>query len=192
MCMYNFITCIAIVRIRVGRYMMEAKDLTDTFYGLATVNMCHTSFMLRCAAFDAELADLLKTSVLQDTLVILMADHGIHNSDYTKTPAGGYEWRNPFLYMLMPKSHETAEIRETLHHNKNKLVTHQDFHQTQVALMTGKPGGMDGSGDKHAHDLLTERVSKSRTCAQAGVDSSWCLRKAYTKAFCFPEGRPSD
>ena len=99
----------------------------------------------RCAAFDAELADLLTTSILEDTLVILMSDHGIHDSDYTKTPAGGYEHRNPFLYLLMPKSHETAAIRETLGHNTNKLVTHQDFHQTQVALMTGTPGGIDGA-----------------------------------------------
>ena len=73
----------------------------------AAVNtmVAHEHFMLRLPSLDADLAAMLlrmASTVLQDTVVILLSDHGTHGIWYNEYELGATEHQLPFLYVLAP------------------------------------------------------------------------------------------
>lgn len=83
------------------------------------------------------LEELDNTGQLDNTITILLSDHGNHMSPWFYHTANGFkEQRLPFLYILVPKAylHSRSLQEETLRENEQKLVTAFDVYTTLLDI----------------------------------------------------------
>ncbi len=120
------------------------------------------------------LVDLERKGHLNNTILILMSDHGARFSNVRQTVQGKYEERMPYFgFRFPPWFHEkySSAIRN-FKINQNRLTTPFDIHETFVDMLnyTGA-----GKGDvKHRGISLFKEIPKERTCKDAGIDNHWC------------------
>ena len=145
----------------------------------AAVNtmVAHEHFMLRLPSLDADLAALLlrmAATSLQDTVVLLLSDHGTHGIWYTDYEIGATEHQLPFLYVLAPDwlLKERPRWHAALAVNQKRLVTvHELYHAMRhLAAFPGDPGGDSKS--------LFEEMPEGRSCKDAGVPEVYCACRA--------------
>jgi hypothetical protein len=118
------------------------------------------------------LKDLNSTNVLNNTILILMGDHGVRWGKVRETIQGKLEERMPFFSMAFPKWFKAKfpSIDENLRKNGNRLTTWYDVYATLRHMLSypDLPKGI-----KHGQSLFTE-IPKSRTCDDAFVPGFWC------------------
>ena len=142
----------------------------------AAVNtmVAHEHFMLRLPSLDADLASLLlrmAATVLQDTVVLLLSDHGTHGIWYTEYEVGATEHQLPFLYVLAPEwlMRERPEWLAALTANQRRLVTVHELYRAMRALAL-YPEPIEREGGLSLFDEMKE----GRTCDEAGVPEVYC------------------
>ena len=59
-------------------------------------------------------------SKFEDTMLVLMGDHGYRIGGYYNSNNGQSEHKNPFLSIKLPKSLENTEFHENMAQNKKK------------------------------------------------------------------------
>ncbi|KAK9884736.1 hypothetical protein WA026_007581 [Henosepilachna vigintioctopunctata] len=71
-----------------------------------------------------------------NTIVVLMSDHGIRFGPFRQTYQGGIEDRLPFLFIKVPKQFEKTYPLATanLKWNAEVLTTHFDLHETLLDI----------------------------------------------------------
>lgn len=150
----------------------------------AAVNtmVAHEHFMLRLPSLDADLAALLlrmASSVLRDTVMILLSDHGTHGIWYNHFAVGQAEHRSPALLLLLPagfaQAHPAADA--ALRRNQRRRVTAYDLHATlrHLADWPTMP-----RPSEEATSLFTD-LPDERTCETARVPAEWCLETPQEK-----------
>ena len=142
----------------------------------AAVNtmVAHEHFMLRLPSLDADLANMLlrmASSVLQDTVVLLLSDHGTHGIWYTEYEIGATEHQLPFLYVLAPDwlMRERPAWLAALTANQRRLVTVHELYRAMRALAL-YPEAPEREGGPSIFDEMPE----GRTCNDAGVPEVYC------------------
>jgi hypothetical protein len=116
------------------------------------------------------LLDLNKSQALDNTILILLADHGLHGHDWTELWRE-FDHRNPFLQILIGKNVVGSDvIIKHLKDNSDKLVTNADIYMTfarfsNTSLPLILPTGID---------LLTENIPEDRSCRTANIPDEWC------------------
>ncbi|GBP62181.1 hypothetical protein EVAR_42498_1 [Eumeta japonica] len=134
-------------------------------------------------SYESFFRNLESTGYLDQTVVILLSDHGIRWGDIRSTKQGRLEERLPFVFVLLPpslrESYETAT--NNLQSNARRLTTPFDLHATLLDLVN-----MNALVDENVHARTakmsgSERgislflpVPRNRTCATAGIDEHWC------------------
>jgi len=144
----------------------------------AAVNtmVAHEHFMLRLPSLDADLASFLLRSaatILQDTVVLLLSDHGTHGIWWTEYEIGATEHMLPFLYVLAPDwlMRENPSWLAALTANQRRLVTVHELYRAMSVLATWP----DPPTDAHRSEpSLFDEIPEERTCAQAGVPDVYC------------------
>ena len=136
--------------------------------------VAHEHFMLRLPSLDADLADMLlrmAPTVLQETVLLLLSDHGTHGIWYNDHEVGALEHQLPFLYVLAPDwlMRERPAWRDALAVNQRRLVTAHDLYRTMRTLAVWP----DAPAGEHGPTILDE-IAEERTCAQAGVPRAYC------------------
>jgi hypothetical protein len=129
-----------------------------------------SNYAVMDSKFHNFLLDLNKSKALDNTILILLADHGLHGPDW-KELWREFDQRNPFLYMLLGKNvMGSTDIIRHLKANSDKLVSHGDiymtfarFSNTSLPLILPK-----------TYNLFTENISDTRTCRTAGIPDQWC------------------
>ncbi|ELT92777.1 hypothetical protein CAPTEDRAFT_140198 [Capitella teleta] len=124
---------------------------------------------------DQDLKDLIwdldQEGHLDNTLLILMADHGARFQSMRQTEQGKFEERLPYLSLRFPpkflRSH--PDVAANLQKNSKRLSTPYDLHATFQQLLNFNRS----QTDPRAKSFMTE-IPKSRTCAEAGVEPHWC------------------
>ena len=110
--------------------------------------------------------------MLNDTLLIVMGDHGVRWGKVRETIQGKLEERMPFFTMAFPKWFKVKfpSTDKNLRKNGNRLTTWYDVHATLRHMLSypALPKGI-----KHGQSLFTE-IPKSRTCKDAFVPGFWC------------------
>jgi hypothetical protein len=117
----------------------------------------------------------------RDTIVIVLADHGAHmGPNYMFTDSGWLEHKLPFFSMVVPPQYLAARphLADTLKHNEQMLLTHDDIHATLVDIAeyaaTGKEAVNAGSTRMdRATSLFSYKVG-DRSCESLWITPDRC------------------
>ncbi|KAK2160235.1 hypothetical protein LSH36_137g00020 [Paralvinella palmiformis] len=127
---------------------------------------------------DDEVKDFLSTmereGYLENTLLILMSDHGLRAGSFRKTQQGKYEERLPFFAVRLPDWFRRAYPEESRHLATNafRLTTPFDVHATFRHLIDFRPGEQP---DRLTRGMsLLREVPAERTCSDGAIPSHWC------------------
>lgn len=126
-----------------------------------------------------------KENVFNNTIGILMSDHGARFSNMRATLQGKYEERLPFFAFILPKwfSARFPNAYKHLKENaKNRLLTPFDIYSTLMTILTHFNKGKDtdkftdySQFDKLPRSLsIFQHIPLNRTCHDADIDNHWC------------------
>ncbi|XP_046142481.1 uncharacterized protein LOC114874273 [Osmia bicornis bicornis] len=120
------------------------------------------------------LKDLHEFGHLNNTVLILMSDHGHRFAEIRNTVQGKQEERLPFFSFVFPPWFKKVypEAYANFLHNTHYLTTPFDVHKTlETILNLEKPK----IGNRHERAIsLFDKVPLDRTCADAFIEPHWC------------------
>ncbi|KAF5295399.1 hypothetical protein FQA39_LY13060 [Lamprigera yunnana] len=152
------------------------KDKPKFLFGFHG-ELSHDSYNLIGAADDDVLKflkDINKNKVLENTILILMADHGHRFADIRNTVQGKQEERLPFFSFSFPKSFKNkhSKVYSNFLNNVNKLTSPFDIHAT---LMNVLHLNATDSVDLQERSLsLFNKIPAERSCGHAQIEPHWC------------------
>ncbi|XP_012274673.1 uncharacterized protein LOC105696632 isoform X2 [Orussus abietinus] len=139
---------------------------------------------------DATYHDFLtfvkERSLLNNTALIVMSDHGMRWGEYRQTFQGRVEDSLPFIFLILPTwwKEKFPDAWQNIQRNANSLTTPFDLHETLNDLLN--PQQLDEivlSG--RVEDLATRNLPRGiswflpipsyRTCSMAGIAAHWCM-----------------
>jgi hypothetical protein len=164
--------------------------------GTVLFSESHESSGAVISTVDDDMAKFLDklTKIHPNTIVFIVADHGLHMGPYAVSPAGKVEQMLPVLMTLWPKTFtgKHPEVLEALKHNQQSLTTHYDIYKTvsssnpkhclllQLHHIINYPEMTDANFPasftytKSAKSLL-EKIPYTRTCEQAAIPEQFCV-----------------
>ncbi|KAK5972176.1 Elongation factor Tu [Trichostrongylus colubriformis] len=131
---------------------------------------------------DEDVAQVLETmhksGELNNSLVIVMADHGHRFAKLRETHQGQLEERLPFFSIALPAAFKNTahgrKMYENLKRNRDRLTTPFDIHATLMDVLH-LPKDLTTVQNASKRSLsLFRPIPEERTCAQAGVAPHWC------------------
>ncbi|CAF1350360.1 unnamed protein product [Adineta ricciae] len=128
---------------------------------------------------DDELLEFLKLmnerGYFDNTMFILMSDHGARFSSLRKTYQGKLEERLPFLSIRMPRKFQEKypEIMSNLRLNSHRLTTPFDLHETFEHLFDFHSSDPYQPKTNRSYSLF-QLIPENRTCLQADIEQHWC------------------
>lgn len=111
---------------------------------------------------------------LNNTVLLVMADHGARFATVRRSLSGKLEERLPYVSLRFPPWFETKypDLIKNVRTNVNRLTTPFDLHETFLDFL--KFDGA-GKGDTRNRGIsLFKEIPLTRTCAQADVADHWC------------------
>ena len=139
---------------------------------------------------DEDLSSLLMKmedeGYLNNTVLLLLSDHGIRYGSFRETNQGMIEERQPLLYFVLPKWFKQTypEAHKNLMINRHRLTTPFDIYETMKDLLDPKlleKSIIQSRSKEMIEKLILPRlnslflqVSPNRTCDTAGIESHWC------------------
>ncbi|XP_072933776.1 uncharacterized protein [Epargyreus clarus] len=165
-------------------------NITDQFLNLDGKRYCftfiaditHDDFNMISTADDdtAEFLQAFKESGrTEDTLLIVMGDHGPRYANVRDTLQGKLEERLPLMGIVLPEALKKArpQVQSILEANAEVLTTPHDIYATVLDVIDLKqywnPYKIAGADLTRGMTLL-EPVPKNRSCSEAGVEPHWC------------------
>jgi len=128
-------------------------------FAFTALSFAHDSFGYRTQSLDGDLASFVnKMSTAENTLTVLMADHGNTYTDFVYLDTEGkYEMFHPSLFMIIPKNvqdHFGENVMTSLRLNQKRLITILDLHHAIKNIVN--------PNEKEKGFLKT--ISKKTTC----------------------------
>ncbi|XP_023941563.2 uncharacterized protein LOC112048308 [Bicyclus anynana] len=162
---------------------LKSKKLFGFFW---EVTMSH-DYLNYPMIMDHDYTNLLKrlqtTGYLDDTILILVSDHGIRWGKIRSTNQGRLEERLPFVYILTPPTFRNKYrlAHKNLKMNSHRLTTPYDIHATLLDLINLEQienrmielRSDQSYGTNNGISLFLP-VPTNRTCAVANIDDHWC------------------
>lgn len=148
------------------------------------------------ALYDNATLNALKyfeeTGELNRSLVVLLSDHGWRVGQVMDLEQTRLENRMSFAFLLLPKwFRETySAAYENLKENQYRVTTPYDLHATLLDIANYKKELSDEAIQKKqiAKNYYSNKgsslflpISPERSCAQAGIDETWCACGTYKK-----------
>lgn len=121
------------------------------------------------------LKKMQQRNFLNNTLLIVMSDHGARYSNVRNTVQGKLEERLPFMSFVLPTwfHNKYSYFVNNLKGNREKLVTPFDVHETMLDLLD--TSRMYEPVDYSTRGIsLLQSVPLNRTCKSAGIAMHWC------------------
>ncbi|CAL7939740.1 unnamed protein product [Xylocopa violacea] len=118
--------------------------------------------------------DLQKFGHLNDTVLILMSDHGHRFAEIRNTVQGKQEERLPFFSFVFPPWFKKVypDAYANFLHNTHYLTTPFDVHKTLQSILNFET---PKTGDRHQRAIsLFDKIPLDRTCADAFIEPHWC------------------
>lgn len=153
------------------------------------LNIGHEISGTRIRQIDDRLSRYLeKMATTEDTLTVVLSDHGPKTTKYSfHTMEGRAEKYDPFLFIIIPEKVARELGLQTLRalvENQNRLVTTLDLHQAFMSLgktsLTGRAGMTNRLSDKGIFGV----IPASRTCADLSIKPlAVCKCEGWEKRF---------
>ena len=120
---------------------------------------------------------------LDNTVLILMSDHGIRYGSFRKTEQGKLEERMPYFGFRFPDSFRQKYPRhiENFKINTKRLVTPFDIHQTLLDILYRSEATSDAGPLSSRGISLFKEIPRERTCAHASIEPHWCACLQWNK-----------
>ncbi|CAK9833930.1 hypothetical protein ANTRET_LOCUS10540 [Anthophora retusa] len=118
--------------------------------------------------------DLDEFGHLNNTVLIMMSDHGHRFAEIRNTLQGKQEERLPFFSFVFPPWFKKVhpEAYANFLHNTNYLTTPFDVHKTLESILNFET---PKNGDRHQRAIsLFNKIPVDRTCADAFIEPHWC------------------
>ncbi|CAI5447475.1 unnamed protein product [Caenorhabditis angaria] len=131
----------------------------------------------------AHLKQMKEEGLFDDSVVILMADHGHRFAKLRETHQGQLEERMPFFSISLPKSLKNTEkgkkMWRNLKENKEKLTSPFDIHASLMDILNLSK--IDENEFEIEQDAKNQRslsifrkIPEKRNCENAGIEAHWC------------------
>lgn len=157
---------------------LDGKKFIFTFIA----DITHDDFNMIATADDDTvefLKALEKNRVMENTLLMVMGDHGPRYANVRDTLQGKQEERLPLMAILLPEElkRRRPDVQLALEANVQALATPHDIHATilDVLDMTQhlNPYKVAGADLPRGMTLL-EPIPRNRSCSEAGIEPHWC------------------
>ena len=161
-----------------ARDMFESYKVRLKFSFIFHSLLSH-NYMKYVTVADEDLTDTLKymndRGYFDNTLLILMSDHGARYSSIRQILQGRFEERNPFFAVRLPPKFiiKYPEIYKNLRTNAERLVTHFDVHATFQDVVSFKGVTQVAYNESRGISLFQE-IPADRMCEDAGLTPHWC------------------
>lgn len=165
----------------------------DSFFGLFWTNThSHGTNFSLTSSMDTYILEYLERFVSQgtmdNTVVVLLSDHGIRSGPSRSNPLGWLEDRLPFLFIWLPpylrESH--PEFVHALKLNRNRLTNPFDLHLTLKHLLALSNRinvvELGGARDCPQCQSLLLPVASNRSCEDVAIPQTWCSCGQYRTA----------
>ncbi|CAC5420467.1 unnamed protein product [Mytilus coruscus] len=163
---------------RMFNLVSNLKD--NPFFSLSMhIRMTHNS-LTRAVTIDKLISKTLqglhKNSILNNTFLALLGDHGIRSGKVRPTFIGQLEERLPLMFIYVPPWFKTkyCSYFKNLRTNARRLTTHFDTHSTLLHLL-------DLDNNQHAMKTYRQKgislfneIPSNRSCQDANISSKWC------------------
>ncbi|KAI8320354.1 DUF229-domain-containing protein [Martensiomyces pterosporus] len=120
------------------------------------------------------LVDLRESGELEDTVLFLLSDHGLHMGlNFAFLNSGQIEHKNPFYAMVLPqwlRSHVDKSANGGLLVNEQRLTTPMETHYTLKTL-----ANWPSYDPEDFEQSLFAPVKAGRTCEEAGIGANFCM-----------------
>ncbi|XP_049286238.1 uncharacterized protein LOC125765304 [Anopheles funestus] len=122
------------------------------------------------------LVELKKSGVLNNTILVLMSDHGNRFAEVRNTLQGKQEERLPFFSFTFPDWFKThyKEQYENFRQNLDRLVTPFDVHETLQDILTLQTLKAKQKPAVSRAISLFDAIPQNRSCADAYIEPHWC------------------
>ncbi|KAI6202189.1 hypothetical protein M3Y96_00922100 [Aphelenchoides besseyi] len=112
--------------------------------------------------------------VFDNTIMILMGDHGNRIADIQSTYSGRIEERMPMFSMYFPEKFKRLYPEKLKHFmiNKNRLVSHFDLHETLQDILNAKT--TEDNRTVGGQSLLGSGFKRARRCSEARIVYEHC------------------
>ncbi|KAL5279302.1 hypothetical protein ACFFRR_003721 [Megaselia abdita] len=114
--------------------------------------------------------------ILDETIVILVSDHGSRFGPARQTKIGSIEENLPFLRISFPPSILTEEVKKAVEINRARLISPFDIHKTLLDLI-GEDTSIEGC--EYCQSIL-KPISPERNCDDAGIPKWYCSCNEFT------------
>lgn len=124
-----------------------------------------------------------ESKYLDETIFILLSDHGIRWGDIRYTKQGRLEERLPFVHILLPPSfRQNYKLAyKNIMHNNRRLTTPYDMHATLLDLIDLNEVKDERIESRSKENYASRRsislflpIPNNRTCKIADIDDHWC------------------
>ncbi|ELT99387.1 hypothetical protein CAPTEDRAFT_160399, partial [Capitella teleta] len=128
---------------------------------------------------DQDLVDFLEflrhQKALDNTMLIIMGDHGARHGQVRGTTQGKLEERLPFMSISLPQQFKDqhSKLWSNLRNNQYKLTTPFDLHETFRDILDVTRAQLPVRHNDRGISLFKE-IPRNRTCESAGIDMHWC------------------
>ena len=169
--------------------ILRSTGKTTRFLTYTHLNIGHEISGTRIRQIDDRLSRYLeKMATTEDTLTVVLSDHGPKTTKYSfHTMEGRAEKYDPFLFIIVPEKVARGlglRTLRALEENQNRLVTTLDLHKAFMSLgrtgLIGRAGMINWLSDRGIFGL----IPASRTCADLSIKPlAVCKCEGWEKRF---------
>ena len=156
---------------------LKAYPTRPKFGFLFQSALCHSGFSLPTIAreyFSNYLRSLRDENLLENTVLMVLGDHGPRYGQVRWTDQGKREERAPFLSITLPQwiREEYPELDANMRRNTEIITSHFDTHATFLHLIN-LPEQKKTGQITHGTSLLSP-LPGDRTCEDAKIPGHYC------------------
>nr|CAI5831946.1 unnamed protein product [Callosobruchus analis] len=168
------------------RVLNIAKDFANTFknqpkFGIFWMNTFSHNYISSPSrmdgVFERFFTDLKKDGVLEDNMVVLLADHGMRFGPIRSTIQGWYEERLPVNFISVPSwfRQQYPKRYENLKSNSRKATSTYDFYMTLQDILAMSTN-YEVKNSKACPTCMSffDEIPEVRGCQEAGIPTIWC------------------
>ncbi|XP_050316762.1 uncharacterized protein LOC126750947 [Bactrocera neohumeralis] len=159
----------------------------EPLFGLFWTNsFSHNAFDIE-ATMDVKVLEYLKKlktdGILERSIVIFLADHGIRWGPLLKLKSGFLEERLPMFFISLPPWYQKQhpDFVKVLQTNQKRLTTPYDIYATMKHILEVAQPEMEFpklNGTMRGISIFRE-IPENRTCNDAGIPEHWCTCVPY-------------